>query len=385
MAGLWLGLPALPAARAGEPCHYNWVQIPNLPGWFAFGAAINSHGHVTGGLLSGGDYTRAFVWTPETGTVEIPRPPGAIGMSAVDINDHGVVVGQLQQPGVQPGYLWDGQTMTLIPMPDWANVCLPYAINNQGQVVGMVQNFITGPTLGFLFDEGTFSLIGQESQRPVDVNELGELVGYATFPGGYTHACQFVGNNVEFFPEPEGTVRSKVGKANNNGMVAGWVSPKPRNYDGAVWEPDRTRIVLTDGDMAWLEFLSINDAGRVVGVARRDSGDIGRGVVWQEDNLRDLNELAEPPSSIIAALDINNRGEIVVELRLSGLLPRSGVLYPVWLPGDLTGDCAVTIDDLVIVLSNFGSPQETFPRGDVDMDGDVDLPDLAILLANWGP
>ena len=62
----------------------------------------------------------------------------------------------------------------------------------------------------------------------------------------------------------------------------------------------------------------------------------------------------------------------------------AGVLTPHWLPGDLTGDCHVTLDDLAIVLTNFGLPVGAFPMGDVDGDGAVNLTDLAIVLSHWG-
>jgi hypothetical protein len=52
-------------------------------------------------------------------------------------------------------------------------------------------------------------------------------------------------------------------------------------------------------------------------------------------------------------------------------------------PGDLDGDGTVSLPDLAVLLSHFGSaggPND----GDIDNDGDVDLSDLANLLANFG-
>lgn len=79
-----------------------------------------------------------------------------------------------------------------------------------------------------------------------------------------------------------------------------------------------------------------------------------------------------------AARCINNAGQIFV----SAGGPR--VLTPVWLPGDVTGDCHVSVEDLILVLSNFGLPIGSYPQGDVNNDGTVDLNDLTVLLANWG-
>ena len=102
--------------------------------------------------------------------------------------------------------------------------------------------------------------------------------------------------------------------------------------------------------------------------------------VWQSGVVQDLRPLvSNPPPSLAYAIAINNPGQIVV---YGGTT--SGRLTPVWLTGDLSGDCRVSIDDLILVLSNFGAPQGTFPRGDVDIDGDVDISDLTLLLSNWG-
>ena len=54
-------------------------------------------------------------------------------------------------------------------------------------------------------------------------------------------------------------------------------------------------------------------------------------------------------------------------------------------PGDLDGDNAVTLADLSIQLSNFGTPSGALPEdGDLDGNGTVDLADLALLLSAFG-
>jgi hypothetical protein len=54
-------------------------------------------------------------------------------------------------------------------------------------------------------------------------------------------------------------------------------------------------------------------------------------------------------------------------------------------PGDIDGDRQVTLSDLAILLSHFGTPSgATLTNGDLDADGDVDLADLAILLGHFG-
>ena len=55
------------------------------------------------------------------------------------------------------------------------------------------------------------------------------------------------------------------------------------------------------------------------------------------------------------------------------------------LPGDANGDGRVDINDLTIVLANFGrSTGMTWSTGDFIGDGTVDINDLTIVLANFG-
>lgn len=54
------------------------------------------------------------------------------------------------------------------------------------------------------------------------------------------------------------------------------------------------------------------------------------------------------------------------------------------LPGDINGDCEVSLTDLSVLLANFGAVGSTTDEGDVTGDGVIDLADLAKLLANFG-
>lgn len=69
--------------------------------------------------------------------------------------------------------------------------------------------------------------------------------------------------------------------------------------------------------------------------------------------------------------------------------------HPAWPPGsgitvcgcsgDVNEDCSISIEDLSVLLSAFGTLHDATPEmGDVDGDGDVDLADLAQLLTHFG-
>ena len=76
-------------------------------------------------------------------------------------------------------------------------------------------------------------------------------------------------------------------------------------------------------------------------------------------------------------------------LRPDGRVPTAAV--SVWqvslgvgmTPGDANGDGTVDINDLTIVLANFGNTA-AWSQGDFTGDGTVDINDLTIVLANYG-
>ena len=53
-------------------------------------------------------------------------------------------------------------------------------------------------------------------------------------------------------------------------------------------------------------------------------------------------------------------------------------------PGDANGDGGVDINDLTIVLTNYGQTGMTWTQGEFTGDGRVDINDLTIVLTNYG-
>jgi hypothetical protein len=73
-------------------------------------------------------------------------------------------------------------------------------------------------------------------------------------------------------------------------------------------------------------------------------------------------------------------------LIVTGTLSGSSVdIVLITCPGDLDHDGEVTLSDLALLLSNYGTSAGATPdEGDMDCDGDVDLADLAALLSVYG-
>lgn len=167
-----------------------------------------------------------------------------------------------------------------------------------------------------------------------------------------TSSCeqQFVESLIQNGPNQTGAYWIGLRQAENGEFE--WVIPEPDVF--ANWsqgEPNNYGGVETCGHLLW----TANPQGEYF--YRRgewnDAPDSGYSVGWG------------PP-------DVARAGYIVE------LIPDSVC------NGDLTGDHRVGLDDLAILLANFGSTSACSRHGDFDNDTDVDLADLAAHLAMFG-
>lgn len=371
------------SATAAGQCYYTWQEIPNPPGWVCQGGRINNHGHIAGNLANIGENMRGYTWTPETGTRVLPFPNGAYDMTVTDMNDAGQVTGWATSTALGWfGFVWDGSSYTIIPRPDWATQIRPAAINNAGQVVGTVTNNVTGPQHAFVWANGVITdlgeLIGTTNSWASSINEIGFIAG----KGRATDTLAFVVEKgaVEWLAQPAGIMHVDAFGLNNTRFVAGSANRETPSFRrlAVVWTPWDVQAFEPPSGTRQALFSRINDSGRAVG-SFQDG--YYTAIAWQSGQICDLRPVIVPPVTAGAmwAEDINVGGQIVL-----GTSARTVILNPIWLRGDLSGDCRVGMEDLIVILANFGSPPETFPRGDVDLDGDVDIEDLAALLSHWG-
>jgi uncharacterized membrane protein len=378
-------LAVLAAYGATAQCHYTWERVPNPgPGTYCIGWAINNLGAVAGYIDTGGDTTRAFVWSRETGRVQLPLPTGIVDMGAYAINDSGHVAGSMwgAVPGWK-GFVWDGQNYTVIDLPAWANRIYVAEINNSDQIVGTLLGGF-GPVEPFIWQNGVFTdladLTGAATAFGEAINELGATAGSAYDAAVNRHAWTISEKQaISWLPEPAGHSETIAEALNNNGVFAGiGVVEKPLHANGIVWTPWETYVIPPGTQVTHTHMSSVNDSGRAVGSYIGAGHD--RPIVWQQGVVTELRPLVTPPlTSLKVGRAINRHGQILARDNLGTV-----VLNPVWIVGDLSGDCHVSIQDLAILLSNFGSPVGSFPPGDVDGDGQVGLTDLSLLLSHWG-
>jgi uncharacterized membrane protein len=148
------------------------------------------------------------------------------------------------------------------------------------------------------------------------INERGEIAGEATDAVSIRRAVSWQGGTVE----PLAGIDGAALDVNNRGQIVGIVTIGYQR--GVLWQ-DRELIVLPRrvGENH-VQALGINEHGVIVGATTTGRPDDPMrptgATVWQEGNVADLNELLAcrslPEStSLVLAMDINERGEIAVQ------------------------------------------------------------------------
>ena len=108
--------------------------------------------------------------------------------------------------------------------------------------------------------------------------------------------------------------------------------------------------------------------------------------VFSGGTMYDLTTLLPPAAAanwVLSGADaINDSGQIAGWGKYNGA--GVGFLLTPALPGDANLEGRVDVNDLTVVLTNFGRTSTTWSQGDFNGDGKVDVNDLTILLTHFG-
>ncbi|MCH8259857.1 MAG: hypothetical protein IIC46_06595 [Planctomycetes bacterium] len=292
------------------------------------------------------------------------------------------------------GFLYDSEThefVSLGTLPGGTR-SVALAVNSAGQIAGYWGNHVIGPWQTFIWENGEMidlgPSIGGLHNRGFDINEAGSITGrWRSKEGDELMAFLWHdGRMTDLGPIPGGFSSQGEG-INIHNQIAGWgILPDP---DGGgtlthafFWENGRMIDLGTLPGFPRGGATAINDAGTIVG---QSWGAGQAGFIWQDGVMTDLNELVPPEFEIDSANAINNTGQItgtaIVPTGIAAVL-----LTPIEPPpGDLDGDCAVGVSDLLMLLANWGPCKNCDDcRADLDGDCSVGVKDLLILLGNWG-
>jgi probable HAF family extracellular repeat protein len=391
------------AARAPAPCQYSVITFQGPSCEFTEsptrGRGINEAGQVVG------DYTlcalgpgEACLWDGSLVTVD--RPPGVTGAGAWDINDFGLIIGQMTLDGIATrAFLHDGTQFIDLGVPPGGNLSQGRAINSQGQIVGVWGGPGDLPALAaFLWEDGNMvdlnAVLGTPLSEALDINDTGRVAGWMGL-SPYQDGEAFVwqdGKVTALGNLPNGSFSVALG-VNELGQVAGYalIGNFP-NYSAGrpfLWEEGEMHDLGSLPGFDRTAAMGINDIRQIVGRAWGVAGNpnIESAFIWQHGTMYDLNDLTVSNTGIeiLGATAINNQGQITGRGRNANGDTVGVLLTPADIPaGDLDCDCAVRFDDFQLLLAAWGPcPARGECGGDVDGDGSVGVVDFLLLLANW--
>ena len=287
-------------------------------------------------------------------------------------------------------------------------VCLSLAV-----AVALVGAPALSQTLAYNFDDGTDD--GWAPLPGLAGNSLYYL-GATTYDENGTPAqsgayminsiCAEDSGTIDDYAGPTATLASPAFTLNGSGPLTFYLLGGSCNYASQV--TNTSQILANRSDDSWNSraggfmgalliqvatgnvvldsaIFCAGDTGGYAGYLGWD-GENGESATWQETtwSTAQLAPYVNDGNQYELALinsKFGNWGWIALDtVSIPGAVPGTGN------PGDVNGDGRVDINDLTIVLSNFGQTGCVWSQGSMDGDptGTVDVNDLTLVLANFG-
>jgi probable HAF family extracellular repeat protein len=220
----------------------------------------------------------AFLW--EDGTMTPLRPLGGPFSRALGINIRGHVAGlSTTASGEYHAVTWtgDGQITDLGTLPG-DSFAQANAINDRGQVVGWSSG---ETTRAFLWEHGVMSelpTLDGPFGMAIDITRRGLIVGTGD-DNGTRPPVVWSRDGVTALPLLPDAYLGEVGRANDGGLVAGWMVYYPSEIVvPVIWVDGRVvplpSLPTPPNYTDWTAAYDVNNRGHLVGVSN------GRAVLW---------------------------------------------------------------------------------------------------------
>jgi hypothetical protein len=386
------------------------TPLPTVNGGYA--VAINSNGDIVGTEFQvSGSYGIPVLWSNGE---RIELPDLGEGGYANDINEVGVIIGNVISKGQYRAARWVNRELELLPLPEFETedgVIWSFAntINSAGVISGTIQAPIATPSAALRWDSEGVAFVQSEGleTKGISVDNLGGILINGYFDGGYSRAPAVVQNNgtVNVLEIPAGLFGGASGLAmGRNGIVAGYyyASGDSGFQIKAVAWPNGvfTPLEMPAGQRyAFPSAVGMN--GMVFGSAT--DGQTGRSVpgFWQLDiegtTLRSTPVSGARGQTVqLAAESVRSSGANVgysVAARVNGAIVGQSVTnsqgkasVSFTIPQSASGN-QLTVqfkDETGATTTTVIEIESACAAADFNCDGRVDSADLSILLSQWG-
>jgi probable HAF family extracellular repeat protein len=369
------------------------TYLGTLGGTASNATAINASGEIVGWALASQDANAAHPCAFLAGAVtDIGLLPGNSSGFATSVNASGDVVGYDEDASyVWSGFLYSGGSLTALP-PLGDMKLMPSAINGSGQIVGRAIAAADDVYCkAFLYANGTAtdlgSLYGQQAWA-WGLNDWGWTVG---------GTCHSPANNVGFL-YMNGQMMELNALLDTSG--SSWIIEDAMGINdcGQIaaeafnWQRGQSRyVVLTpnggvSGSVA-LQGYSGDVTQVPVTVEIRNPGST---TVLQRTTVRLQSDGSfSLPSPLVGTYDVSFKASHWLRRTIAGvtLTASSRVsLGPSLINGDVNGDNAINLSDLIAISAAWRSTQGSAnwnPNADLNGDGNVNLADWMIVASNW--
>ncbi|MDQ2986939.1 MAG: hypothetical protein M3R13_09510 [Armatimonadota bacterium] len=232
-------------------------------------------------------------------------------LTAVDINNNGVVVGHMRLSSTEyQACIIENGKLTMLPMYQGVHDWYPIGIGDNGDVLGA----------GLIGKPYGYSSLLYRNGKVIDIG----ITGHQNFPGSFGinntgHVTGFLGNTPFIWDDGNVTTipGGGTGRAiNDSDQIAG-----TRGTRATTWINGKA----IDLHPAWADdsfAASINAKGEIAGDAWRIAGG-QRGVLWQNGKAIDLGDFGGGQSR---AYDVNDLSQVVGWASMAGQ-PDEGFLW----------------------------------------------------------
>jgi probable HAF family extracellular repeat protein len=307
-------IPAAQPASAAAPRAYQATDLGTLGGATSAAAAMNETGQVVGSSVTAAGTTHAFSWRAGRMT-DLGTLPGGTYSAAVAVNERGVVAGNATDAaGVMRAVIWrHGRITDLGTLADGAT-SRAVALDDRNRVLGESEA-ADGHTHRFRWQNGVMSDLGPVADytETVGMNNRGDVIGtFHATPWGFPCDCHAgrwrdgAWTDLGTLGNDEAWMGSYPYDINERGEIVGWAWT-PQEQHAFRWRDGVMTDLGTLGG-AQSRAVAVNDFGAVVGYADGpDAAD--QPVLWRAGTPTDLSTRGLTSADVIT--DIDNRARLV--------------------------------------------------------------------------